>query len=76
VTLLWVGLIASVLGGGVLVFRRPLTAWNARGADAMRSEHVRRVTESSDGYPGYVVGIGALVLVLGVVLAVIGAGRL
>jgi hypothetical protein len=75
-TLLWVGAIAAVLGGGLLLLRRPLTAWNARGADAMRSEHIRQVTEPSDGHPGYVVGVGALLLVLGVVLVVIGAARL
>ena len=72
-TLLWVGVIAIVLGGGLLLFRRPLTAWNARGADAMKSEHIRQVTEPNDGAPGYIVGVGALILVVGVVLAVIGA---
>ncbi len=72
-TLLAVGAFAVVLGGGLLLFRRPLTRWNARGADAMRSEHIRQVTEPSDGYPGAIVGVGALMLVVGVVLVVVGA---
>lgn len=72
-TLLWVGVFAVVLGGGLLLFRRPMTAWNARSEDAMTSEHIRRVTEPSDGAPGYIVGVGGLVLVVGVVLVVIGA---
>jgi hypothetical protein len=75
VTLLWVGVIAIVFGGGLLLFRRPLTTWNGRGADAMKSEHIRRVTEPNDGAPGYIVGVGGLILVVGVVLAVIGAVR-
>lgn len=72
-TLLAVGVIAIVLGGGLLLFRRPLTRWNARGADAMASEHIRQVTEPSDGYPGAIFGVGALMLVGGVVLIIIGA---
>lgn len=72
-TLMWVGAIAMAFGGGLLVFRRPLTAWNARGADAMRSTHIREITDPSDGYPGYVVGVGALILGVGVVLVVVGA---
>jgi hypothetical protein len=76
VTLLWVGVVATVLGGGLLLVRRPLTAWNARGADAMRSRHIRQVTEPSDGHPGYIVGVGALILVIGLVLVVAGALQL
>ena len=72
-TLLWVGMIGIVLGGGLLLFRRRLTAWNARGADTMRSEHIRQVAGPSDGHAGYIVGVGALILVIGVVLVVIGA---
>jgi hypothetical protein len=67
------GVFAIVLGGGLLLFRRPLTRWNARGADAMKSEHIRQVTEPSDGYPGAIVGVSTLVLIGGVVLVVIGA---
>lgn len=72
-TLVWVGAIAIALGGGLLLFRRPLTAWNARGMDAMASEHIRRVTEPSDGAPGYIVGTGGLLVAVGVVLTAIGA---
>ena len=72
-TFVWVGAIAIALGGGLLLFRRPLTAWNARGIDAMASEHIRRVAGPSDGAPGYIVGTGALLVVAGVVLVVIGA---
>ncbi|WP_116449509.1 hypothetical protein [Blastococcus litoris] len=71
-TLLWVGVVAILLGGALVVFRGPITAWNARGADAMKSEHVRRVTGPNDGAPRYVVGVGALILVVGVVLVVVG----
>ena len=72
-TLLWVGVFAIVFGGGLLLFRRPLTAWNARSADAMKSEHIRQVTEPFDGAPGYIAGVGGLILVVGVILAVVGA---
>ena len=75
-TLLWVGGIAVVLGAGLLLFRRPLTAWNARGADAMASGHIRQVADPSDGYPRYIVGVGALILGIGVVLVVAGALRI
>src|SRR4051812_28815648 len=57
-TLLWVGVFTVALGAGLLLFRRPLTTWNARGADAMRTEHIRQVTDPSDGYPRYIVGVG------------------
>jgi hypothetical protein len=76
VTLLWVGVVAVVLGGGLLVSHRPLTTWNARNADGMRSEHFGQVAQPSDGHPGHIVGVGALVLVVGVVLVVIGAVQL
>lgn len=72
-TLLWVGVFAIIFGGGLLLFRRPLAAWNARTGNAMTSEHIRHVTEPFDGAPRYIVGVGALILVVGVVLVVIGA---
>jgi hypothetical protein len=72
-TLLWVGVFAIVLGGGLLLFRRPLTRWNARTGITMTSEHIRQVTEPFDGAPGYISGVGGLILVVGVVLAVVGA---
>ncbi|SDF09099.1 hypothetical protein SAMN05660662_1063 [Blastococcus aurantiacus] len=75
-TLLWVGGFAVALGTGLLLFRRPLTAWNARGADAMRSRHKTQVSDPNDGYPRYIVGVGALILGVGVVLVVLGTLRL
>ncbi len=67
--------VAIVLGDGLLLSRRQLTAWNARGADAMKNERVRRLTPPDDGAPGVIVGIGVLSLV-GAVLMVIGAVQL
>ncbi|RBY81277.1 hypothetical protein DQ239_01290 [Blastococcus sp. TF02-09] len=57
----------------MLLFRRPLTRWNARTGNAMRSEHIRQVAEPFDGAPGYIAGGGGLMLAAGVVLAVVGA---
>ena len=74
-TLLWVGVVAIVLGGGLLLLRRPLTAWNARGPQAMKSAHIRQVSEADDGTPRYILGVGTLILVVGAVLVIIGAGH-
>lgn len=44
--LLAAGVTAKVLGGGLLLSRRPLTRWNARGADAMARVHIRQAPAS------------------------------
>jgi hypothetical protein len=72
VSSLWVGVLATAFGGSLLLFRRPLTAWNASAADATKSEHIRQVTQPNDGAPGYIVRVGGLILLVGVVLALIG----
>ena len=74
-TLLGVGLVAVALGGGLLLFCRPLASWNGRTADAWRSEHVRGRTPPSDGHPAYIRGVGAAILLLGVVLSILGLVR-
>ena len=71
-TLFWVGLMGVFSGGGLMLFRRPLAAWNGRTADAWKSEHIRRVTEPDDGAPGYFIGVSAFILVVGAVLMIVG----
>lgn len=75
-TLLAVGLFSIALGGGLLLSRRPLAGWNARMSDQMTSQHIKDVAGPDEGAPRYIAGIGALILIAGVVLAAVGLSQL
>jgi len=72
-TLVAIGAFVIAFGGGLLLFRRPLTRWNARAGDAMKAEHIRQISEPNDGAPEYIVGVGALILTAGGAMVLIGA---
>lgn len=68
-TLSVAGIVAAVLGIFLLVLRGPLNSWNGRTWRRMAVDS--KTVDGRDSSP-YIVGVGALLLVGGVVLIIVG----
>lgn len=71
-TFVIVGIIALVFGLALVMFRTRLDAVNSRATNAMQAEPKNAMQTQGGYYKPFILGVGILIFIVGVVLIVVG----